>query len=67
MPGLLKLAAIVWFFGFMVFAIAAASSYVYSSEEQPLRAGRLARRLRMALLWPAALLSASGRSRLRRG
>ena len=52
---------------FIVLALAATSSYLYSSEAQPERANRWHSRLRMSLLWPIALLSADGRSRLRRG
>jgi hypothetical protein len=64
---LVRLAIIVWIFGIIVLALAATSSYIYSSEAQPERGQRWATRLRMALMWPVALLSASGRARLRRG
>ena len=67
MAGLLRLAAIIWLFGCIAFALAATSSYIYSSEAQPARADRWLRRLRMALIWPFALFSTTGRSRLRRG
>jgi hypothetical protein len=64
---LLRLAAVIWFFGFLVLAIAATSSYLYSTEDTPERVRRWQTRLRMSLLWPVALMSADGRSRLRRG
>ncbi len=67
MFALLRLVGVIWFLGFIVLALAATSSYLYSSEPQPERAQRWHSRLRMALLWPIALLSAAGRSRLRRG
>ena len=65
--GLVRLAGSLWIFGFIVLALAATSSYLYSSESQPERGDRWASRLRMALIWPIALLSAAGRARLRRG
>lgn len=64
---LMRLGVIIWIFGVIVLALSATSSYLYSSETQPARSRRWGSRLRMALLWPVALLSASGRSRLRRG
>jgi hypothetical protein len=64
---LLRLAVIIWLFGGIALALAATSSYLYSSESQPQRSQRWATRLRMALIWPIALLSAGGRARLRRG
>ena len=64
---LVRLAVIVWIFGIIALALAATSSYLYSTEPQPERGQRWASRLRMALMWPVALLSASGRARLRRG
>ncbi|MEO8019145.1 MAG: hypothetical protein ABI769_15140 [Pseudomonadota bacterium] len=64
---LLRLAAIIWIFGFIVLALAATSSYLYSTEGMPARAQRWQTRLRMSLMWPIALLSADGRARLRRG
>ena len=67
MFGLIRLALVVWIFGFIVLALAATSSYLYSTESQPERSNRWMARLRMALVWPIALLSASGRARLRRG
>ena len=67
MFGLVRLVGVIWILGFIVFVLAATSSYLYSSEPQPGRAQRWHSRLRMSLLWPIALLSADGRSRLRRG
>ena len=67
MFALLRLVGVVWILGFIVLALAATSSYLYSSEPQPGRGQRWHSRLRMSLLWPIALLSADGRSRLRRG
>jgi hypothetical protein len=64
---LVRLAVIIWIFGIVVLALAATSSYLYSTEGQPARGQRWASRVRMALLWPIALLSAGGRARLRRG
>jgi hypothetical protein len=64
---LLRLAAVIWFFGFLVLSIAATSSYLYSNESNPERVQRWQTRLRMSLLWPIALMSADGRARLRRG
>lgn len=65
--GLLRLVGVVWIFGFIVLALAATSSYLYATEDQPERGQRWLSRLRMALIWPIALLSADGRARLRRG
>ena len=67
MFALLRLVGVIWIFGFIMLALAATSSYLYSSESQPGRANRWHSRLRMSLLWPIALMSADGRSRLRRG
>jgi hypothetical protein len=64
---LLRLAGVIWIFGFIVLALSATSSYLYSSESAPERGDRWVSRLRMALVWPIALLSAAGRARLRRG
>ena len=64
---LLRLAGVVWFFGFIVLALAATSSYLYSTENAPERLQRWQTRLRMSLMWPIALMSAAGRARLRRG
>ena len=64
---LLRLFGVVWFFGFLLLAASATSSFLYSNESQPARTDRWHSRLRMSLLWPLALLSANGRARLRRG
>jgi hypothetical protein len=64
---ILRLVGVVWIFGFIVLALAATSSYLYSTESQPERSQRWMSRLRMSLIWPIALLSPAGRSRLRRG
>jgi hypothetical protein len=63
----LRLFFVIWIFGIAVLALAATSSYLYSTEGQPARGQRWASRVRMAIMWPIALLSASGRARLRRG
>jgi hypothetical protein len=64
---LLRLIGVVWIFGFIVLAAMATSSYLYSTENQPERGQRWQSRLRMSLIWPIALMSPAGRSRLRRG
>lgn len=67
MFGVLRLVAVIWIFGFIVLALAATSSYLYSDESQPERSQRWLSRLRMSLIWPIAVLSRGGRARLRRG
>ncbi len=64
---LLRLIGVLWLFGFIGLALVALSSYLYSSEEQTARTARLHSRLRMSLIWPIALMSSSGRARLRNG
>lgn len=64
---LLRLAGVLWVFGFLVLALVATSSFLYSSENTPDRAQRWQSRLRMSLIWPIALMSVAGRARLRRG
>lgn len=64
---LLRLIGVIWLFGFIGLALVALSSYLYSSEEQTARTSRLHSRLRMALIWPIAVMSSSGRARLRNG
>lgn len=64
---ILRLVGVLWIFGFIVLALAATSSYLYSTESQPERSRRWLSRLRMSLIWPIALLSTAGRARLRRG
>jgi hypothetical protein len=63
----LRLFVVIWIFGAIVLALAATSSYLYSTESQPERGQRWASRLRMAMMWPIALLSSGGRARMRRG
>ncbi len=65
--GLLRVIGVIWIFGFILLAAIATSAYLFSSEDQPMRAQRWASRLRMSTIWPIALLSADGRARLRRG
>ncbi len=60
---LLRLFGVIWIFGFIVLAATSTSSYMFSSEDQPARSDRWAARLRMALVWPLAMLSSSGRAR----
>ena len=64
---LLRFIGVIWIFGFMVLALTATSSYLYSNENQPERAQRWHSRLRMSLMWPIALMSSAGRARLRTG
>ncbi len=64
---LLRLAAVIWVFGFIVLALIALSSFLYSTEAEPERTRRVQTRIRMALMWPIALMSPAGRARLRRG
>jgi predicted tellurium resistance membrane protein TerC len=64
---IVRLIGVIWIFGFIVLALAATSGHLYSAESQPERSQRWLSRLRMALIWPIALLSPAGRSRLRRG
>jgi hypothetical protein len=64
---LLRLIGVIWFLGFIVLAAMATSSYLYSAENQPERSQRWQSRLRMSLIWPIALMSSDGRSRLRNG
>jgi hypothetical protein len=64
---LLRLIGSIWIFGFILLAVSATSSYIFSSESQPARAQRWHSRLRTSTIWPIALMSASGRARLRSG
>jgi hypothetical protein len=64
---LLRLILIVWIFGFILLALIAVSSFLYSNEAEPARMQRMLTRVRMSLMWPVALMSAAGRARLRRG
>ena len=58
---------IVWILGVIVFGLVAISSFLYSTDAEPGRTQRMHMRLRMALVWPIAVLSSAGRARLRRG
>jgi hypothetical protein len=64
---LLRFAAVIWIFGFIILALIALSSFLYSNEAEPERTRRLLTRVRMSLMWPIALMSSAGRARLRRG
>ncbi len=64
---ILRVVGVVWIFGFILLAAIATSSYLFSSEEPAARSARWMSRLRMSLVWPIALLSGSGRARLRNG
>lgn len=64
---LLRLFGVIWIFGFIALAASATSTFLFSNEDQPMREQRWYSRLRVSLMWPIALLSASGRARLRRG
>ena len=64
---LVRLLLTIWIFGLIVLALVALSSFIYSAEPEPARTNRLQTRVRMALMWPVAILSAAGRARLRRG
>jgi len=64
---LLRLAVFIWILVFIVLALVALSSFLYSTEAEPERTRRMLTRVRMALMWPVALMSSAGRARLRRG
>ena len=64
---LLRLFGMAWFFGVVLFSASATSSFLFSSEPQPDRSLRWHSRLRTALLWPIAVFSSAGRTRLRNG
>jgi hypothetical protein len=65
MLAIVRLIGVLWILGFIVLALAATSSYLFSTD--PERAQRFSGRLSMALLWPIAIMSSAGRARLRRG
>jgi hypothetical protein len=65
--GLLRVAGVIWIFGFFLLAASATSSFLFSSEGEPTRSRRWHSRLRTSTIWPIALLSAAGRARLRSG
>ena len=67
MFGLLRFIAVLWILGFIVLALAAFSGFLFSSADTTDRSQRLTGRLSMALVWPIALMSSAGRTRLRRG
>jgi len=67
MIGLLRFFLTIWILGLIVLALVALSSFIYSTEAEPARSDRLRTRVRMALIWPVAVLSSAGRARLRRG
>ena len=64
---LLRILGVIWIAGFIAFAVAATSTYLFSSADQPARTQRWTARLTTALIWPIALMSAAGRARLFRG
>ena len=64
---ILRLVGVAWIFGFTLLAAIATSSYLFSNEEPTARAARWMSRMRLSLIWPIAVLSASGRARLRSG
>ena len=67
MFALLRFIGVIWFLDFLLLALITTSNYLYSNEQQPARAERWQSRLRMSLIWPIALMSSAGRSRLRNG
>jgi hypothetical protein len=64
---LLRFLGVVWIVGFIAFAVAATSAYLFSSADPESRTQRWTARLTTALIWPIALMSAAGRTRLLRG
>lgn len=64
---LLRLIGVLWILGFIGFAIAATSTYLFSSAPAADRSTRWSARLGAALVWPIALCSPAGRTRLLRG
>jgi ABC-type Na+ efflux pump permease subunit len=64
---LLRFVGVIWILGFIVLALVALSSFLYSNEAEPERTRRMQTRIRMSMMWPIALLSPAGRARLRRG
>ncbi|HET7810764.1 MAG TPA: hypothetical protein VFL16_09315 [Steroidobacteraceae bacterium] len=65
--GLVRLFLVIWIFGFVALVAICTSNYLFSSEPQPGRTGRWHSRLRASLVWPLAVLTSSGRARLRGG
>jgi hypothetical protein len=64
---LLRLFFVIWIFGFVLLVAITTSNYLFSSEPQPGRTDRWHSRLRASLIWPLAVLTSSGRARLRSG
>ena len=64
---MIRFVLMIWIIGLIVLSLVALSSFMYSTEEEPARTHRLQTRIRMALMWPIAILSSAGRARLRRG
>jgi hypothetical protein len=64
---ILRLVGVIWIFGFLLLAAIATSSYLFSREEPVARSARWSSRLRISLVWPIAMLTASGRARIRNG
>jgi hypothetical protein len=67
MFAILRLIGVLWILGFIGLALAAISGFLFSSADTADRPQRLTGRLAMALMWPIALMSSAGRTRLRRG
>jgi hypothetical protein len=64
---LLRVVGVIWILGFIGFAVAATSAFLFSADDSPDRVKRWSARLTAAIIWPIALLSSAGRVRLRRG
>jgi hypothetical protein len=64
---LLRFLGVIWIAGFIAFAVAATSAYLFSTADSEARTQRWFARLKTALIWPIALMSAAGRARLFRG
>ena len=64
---LLRVIGVIWILGFIGFAFAATSAFLFSADDSPDRMKRWSARLFAAIIWPIALLSSAGRVRLRRG
>jgi hypothetical protein len=64
---LLRVVGVIWILGFIGFALAATSTFLFSGADANDRAQRWSARLAAAIIWPIALLSPAGRVRLSRG
>ena len=64
---LLRFVGVIWVVGFIAFAVAATSAYLFSQVDSQGRTQRWSARLTAALIWPLALMSPAGRTRLFRG